>query len=103
MLTRGTLNNGTKIGYALGLGISVHRGLPVVEHSGANFGFHTELLRFPCSALAPRGDSTSGRGRAAVEVRGEEYFHASVAGHATPRLTLKSSKLLIIPPSPTRS
>jgi len=31
----------------LGLGISSYRGLPVVDHQGANFGYHTELLRFP--------------------------------------------------------
>lgn len=47
MLTRGVLNDGDKIGYALGLGISSYRGLPVVEHAGENFGYHTELLRFP--------------------------------------------------------
>jgi CubicO group peptidase (beta-lactamase class C family) len=47
MLTRGVLNNGDKIGYALGLGISSYRALPVVDHQGANFAYHTELLRFP--------------------------------------------------------
>jgi CubicO group peptidase (beta-lactamase class C family) len=47
ILSRGVLNKGDKIGYALGLGISSYRGLPVVEHEGANFGYHTELLRFP--------------------------------------------------------
>lgn len=47
MLARGVLNNGDKIGYALGLGISSYRGLPVIDHQGANFGYHTELLRFP--------------------------------------------------------
>lgn len=47
MLTRGTLNNGDKIGYALGLGMSSYRGLSVVDHQGANFAYHTELLRFP--------------------------------------------------------
>jgi hypothetical protein len=33
--------------YALGLTISKYRGLPVVEHGGALFGYRTELLRFP--------------------------------------------------------
>jgi hypothetical protein len=47
MLTRGILNNGTRVGYGLGIGISAYRGLPVIEHAGANFGYRTELLRFP--------------------------------------------------------
>jgi CubicO group peptidase (beta-lactamase class C family) len=45
--TRGVLNNGKKIEYALGLDISTYRGLPIVEHGGALFGYRTELLRFP--------------------------------------------------------
>lgn len=45
--TQGLLNNGRKIGYALGLEISSYRGLPVVEHSGALDGYRTEILRFP--------------------------------------------------------
>ncbi len=45
--TQGVLNNGKKIEYALGLFISKYRGLPIVEHGGALFGYRTELLRFP--------------------------------------------------------
>ncbi|HXE32385.1 MAG TPA: serine hydrolase domain-containing protein [Verrucomicrobiae bacterium] len=47
MQTQGVLNNGKKIEYALGLLISSYRGLPIVEHGGALFGYRTELLRFP--------------------------------------------------------
>jgi hypothetical protein len=47
MLVRGVLNNGETIGYGLGLGISIYHGLPVVEHGGSNFGYRTELMRFP--------------------------------------------------------
>lgn len=47
MQTQGVLNNGKQIEYALGLFISKYRGLPVVEHGGALFGYRTELLRFP--------------------------------------------------------
>src|SRR5580692_4561808 len=47
MQTQGVLNNGKKIEYALGLFISAYRGLPIVEHGGALFGYRTELLRFP--------------------------------------------------------
>jgi CubicO group peptidase (beta-lactamase class C family) len=45
--TQGVLNNGKHIEYALGLFISKYRGLPVVGHDGANFGYRTALLRFP--------------------------------------------------------
>lgn len=47
MQTQGVLNNGKQIEYALGLFISTYRGLPVVGHGGALFGYRTELLRFP--------------------------------------------------------
>src|SRR5277367_39468 len=47
MQTQGVLNNGKPIEYALGLFISTYRGLPIVEHGGALFGYRTELLRFP--------------------------------------------------------
>ena len=45
--TRGTLNNGRNIAYALGLEIGEYRGLPIVEHGGSLFGYRTEILRFP--------------------------------------------------------
>jgi CubicO group peptidase (beta-lactamase class C family) len=47
MQTQGVLNNGKQIEYALGLFISKYRGLPIVAHDGANFGYRTTLLRFP--------------------------------------------------------
>lgn len=47
MQTPGVLNNGKQIEYALGLVISTYRGLPVVAHAGALFGYRTEILRFP--------------------------------------------------------
>jgi CubicO group peptidase (beta-lactamase class C family) len=47
MLTRGVLNNGEKIDYALGLQHGQYRGLPIVEHGGADAGYRANLLRFP--------------------------------------------------------
>lgn len=47
MQTRGVLNDGKSISYALGLEIEQYRGLPIVEHSGALYGYRTEILRFP--------------------------------------------------------
>jgi CubicO group peptidase (beta-lactamase class C family) len=45
--TRGVLNSGKEIDYALGLELTQYRGLSVVEHGGALFGYRTEILRFP--------------------------------------------------------
>jgi len=45
--TPGLLNNGNEISYAMGLDLGNYRGLPIVDHSGALFGYRTELLRFP--------------------------------------------------------
>jgi CubicO group peptidase (beta-lactamase class C family) len=45
--TLGALNDGNKINYAMGLVLGNYRGLPIVEHGGALFGYRTELLRFP--------------------------------------------------------
>jgi CubicO group peptidase (beta-lactamase class C family) len=47
MQTPGVLNNGKQNNYALGLMMSTYRGLPIVEHDGANFGYRTDILRFP--------------------------------------------------------
>ncbi|HMI52713.1 MAG TPA: serine hydrolase domain-containing protein [Candidatus Saccharimonadales bacterium] len=45
--TRGRLNSGKDIQYALGLEMTDYRGLPVVAHGGAMFGYRTNLIRFP--------------------------------------------------------
>jgi hypothetical protein len=45
--TPGILNNGNTISYAMGLDLGNYRGLTIVEHGGALFGYRTELLRFP--------------------------------------------------------
>lgn len=47
MQTRGVLNSGKQISYALGLELDTYRGLPIVEHDGALFGYRTDILRFP--------------------------------------------------------
>jgi hypothetical protein len=43
MQTRGVLNNGKEIAYALGIEMGAYRGLPIVEHGGALFGYRTEI------------------------------------------------------------
>ena len=52
MLQTGTLSDGTPITYASGLHREHYRGLPYVEHSGANWGYKSDILRFPTRHLA---------------------------------------------------
>jgi CubicO group peptidase (beta-lactamase class C family) len=47
METPGALNDNKQISYALGLELGMYRGLRIVEHNGALFGYRTEILRFP--------------------------------------------------------
>jgi CubicO group peptidase (beta-lactamase class C family) len=47
MHTRGRLNSGEQIGYALGLSIGRYKGLAVAQHSGGDAGYRCHLLRFP--------------------------------------------------------
>lgn len=52
MQTRGVLNNGDTIEYALGLTVTSYKGRAVVRHGGAFVGFRAELVRFPEEGLA---------------------------------------------------
>jgi CubicO group peptidase (beta-lactamase class C family) len=47
MLSRGVLNTGDTLDYALGLAHGEYRGLKVISHGGAFVGFRAELMRFP--------------------------------------------------------
>jgi len=51
LLTRGVLNNGDTLNYALGLGHANYRGLHVIRHGGAFVGFRAEIMRFPAEAF----------------------------------------------------
>ena len=71
MQTQGVLNNGKQIEYALGLFVGTYRGLPIVEHGGALFGYRTELLRFPqqkLSVITLCNVGTSNPGRLSYQV-----------------------------------
>jgi hypothetical protein len=46
-LLRGKLNSGKELDYASGLVHGKYRGLPTVDHGGADAGYRAELLRFP--------------------------------------------------------
>ena len=45
--TRGVLNDGRKISYALGLTIDTYKGLKDVSHGGSTAGYQTFLARYP--------------------------------------------------------
>ncbi len=45
--TRGVLNDGRKIAYALGLTVGTYKGLKDVSHGGATAGYQTFLARYP--------------------------------------------------------
>lgn len=47
METRGVLNDGRKIAYALGLEVSTYKGLKNVSHGGSTAGYQTFLTRYP--------------------------------------------------------
>jgi hypothetical protein len=45
--TRGVLNDGRKIAYALGLTVSTYKGLKDISHGGSTAGYQTFLARYP--------------------------------------------------------
>jgi len=47
MLQRGKLNNGETLDYAFGLVLGKYRGLPTVDHGGADAGYRSDMTRFP--------------------------------------------------------
>jgi CubicO group peptidase (beta-lactamase class C family) len=67
--TRGVLNDGRKIIYALGLEVSTYKGLKDVSHGGATAGYQTFLARYPENkvsiAVMCNGTSPSAGGIAA--------------------------------------
>jgi CubicO group peptidase (beta-lactamase class C family) len=62
--TRGVLNDGRKIAYALGLEVGTYKGLKDVSHGGSTAGYQTFLARYPdnkvsigvmCNGTSPSG------------------------------------------------
>jgi hypothetical protein len=47
MLERGKLNSGELQNYASGLVIGTYKGLPTVDHGGADAGYRSDMTRFP--------------------------------------------------------
>jgi CubicO group peptidase (beta-lactamase class C family) len=67
--TRGVLNDGRKIAYALGLTVDTYKGLKDVSHGGATAGYQTFLARYPDNKVSVgvmcNGTSPSAGGMAA--------------------------------------
>jgi CubicO group peptidase (beta-lactamase class C family) len=86
MQTQGVLNNGKQIEYALGLFVSKYRGLKIVAHDGANFGYRTSFLRFPqqkFSVICLCNLATSDPGRLSYQVA-DLYLRAQLAPEPAP-------------------
>ena len=47
MLEHGKLNNGEQLDYAFGLVIGKDKGLPTVDHGGADAGYRSDMTRYP--------------------------------------------------------
>lgn len=47
MISRGRLNSGRHLDYAMGLGLYTYRGLKMIAHGGSFVGFRAEMIRFP--------------------------------------------------------
>jgi hypothetical protein len=47
MLERGKLNSGEQLDYAFGLVIGNDKGLPTVDHGGADAGYRSDMVRYP--------------------------------------------------------
>lgn len=48
----GVLNDGTLTGYGGGVGLGTYCGLKIIEHTGGDAGFRSDLMRFPDQGLS---------------------------------------------------
>jgi CubicO group peptidase (beta-lactamase class C family) len=80
MNTRGVLNDGTQIAYALGQNVGAYRDIPMISHGGADAGFRTFLARFPEQGMAvivfsnDAAFSSSPMAMRVADIVLEEYF-----------------------------
>lgn len=91
------LNDGTVIGYALGLGVNNWRGIREVAHGGATAGYRTQLSRWPAQNLsvaifcnagnATPGDYARQIAQRLLQVPNEDVAPAPVVAITTAELT----------------
>jgi CubicO group peptidase (beta-lactamase class C family) len=101
--TRGVLNSGDTIAYALGLSVDRYRGLRRVSHGGSWAGFRAQLTRFPDQRTSiivecNRRDANPGRYVAEVADRVLAYAFteevaAAAPGGTAPAVTLTPAQL----------
>ena len=78
--TRGVLNDGTQIAYALGQNVGAYRNIPMISHGGADAGYRTFLARFPEQGMAvvvfsnDAGFTSSPMAMRVADIVLEEYF-----------------------------
>jgi hypothetical protein len=94
--TPAVLNNGTKIRYALGLGLDEYRGMKAIGHSGSTAGYQTFLGRYPEMKLSiavlcngPSPSPTSIAGSIVNEILGPEPASAVSKGISVAPETLQ--------------
>ena len=87
MLTRGRLNDGEELDYALGISHGEHRGRPTLGHGGSAVGFVAQYVQYPEDDLAVTvfsNDSSFRTGRLAQQVA-DIYLGVELAEAAAPR------------------
>ena len=84
--SRGVLNTGDSLDYAMGQAIGSYRGLQALYHAGADAGFRTYLLRFPHQRLSVAvlsnlgGVDAGALSRQVAEIYLEDQFAMAAAG-----------------------
>lgn len=100
--TRGILNDGDTIAYAMGLSVDTYRGLRRVQHGGSWAGFRAQLTRFPeqhTSVIVEcnRGDANPGRyaDQVADRVLAGDFTEemAAASSASGPTVTLSATEL----------
>ncbi len=87
-LLRGKLNSGVELDYASGLIHGKYRGLPTVDHNGADAGYRADLLRFPdqhfsVACLCNKGEiNPSQLTQSVADIYLAERFKEPKPGHA---------------------
>ena len=83
MLEPGRLSSGKTLTYASGLALGKYKGLPTVDHGGADAGYRSDLIRFPEQhfSVAVLCNTTANAGQLAKDVA-DVYLAASFSPEA---------------------
>ena len=97
MLERGKLNNGEELDYAFGLVLGKYKGLPTVDHGGADAGYRSDMTRFPEQHLSvavlcnSAETSPSGLARQVADIVLAKEIKAAEAATPAKEAAVKSS------------